>query len=71
MKQVAAVRFHRNHRLMLEIFDKNSHLNTRAVVTKERLNTLMKQVQSLQQHQVSVLHTVMSILDFVKVYVFS
>ena len=53
MKQMAAVRFHRNHRLMLEIFNNVSVPDTRMVVNKSRLQLLKKQVQSLTIHQVS------------------
>ena len=53
MKQMAAVRFHRNHRLMLEIFNNVSVPDTRTVVNKSRLQLLKKQVQSLTIHQVS------------------
>lgn len=52
-KQTAAMRFHRNHRLMLEVFGEASIPDTRHVVTKNRLLILKKQVQSLQLHQVS------------------
>ncbi len=48
------MRFHRNHRLMLEVFNDSSIPDTRHVVTKSRLLILKKQVQSLQIHQVGV-----------------
>ena len=52
MKQMAAVRFHRNHRLMLEIFNSASVPDMRTAVNRSRLHLLKKQVQSLTIHQV-------------------
>ncbi len=54
-KQLAAIRFHRNHRLMLEIFSDTKIPDTRYVVTNSRLVVLRKQVNSLLLHQVSEL----------------
>ena len=54
-KQLAAVRFHRNHRLMLEIFSDSKIPDTRSVVTNSRLVVLRKQVNSLLLHQVGLL----------------
>lgn len=51
MKQVSSARFHRNHRLMLELFNSVPVPDMRSVVTKTRFNVLKKQVQSLQMHQ--------------------
>ena len=53
-KQLAAVRFHRNHRLMLEIFSDSKIPDTRSVVTNSRLVVLRKQVNSLLLHQVGL-----------------
>ncbi|XP_064397946.1 SWI/SNF-related matrix-associated actin-dependent regulator of chromatin subfamily E member 1-like isoform X2 [Halichondria panicea] len=50
-KQLAAIRFHRNHRLMLEIFGDTKIPDTRSVVTNSRLVVLRKQVNSLLLHQ--------------------
>lgn len=51
MKQVAAVRFHRNHRLMMEVFSDVCVPDPRTVVSKNRLAILKKQVQSLETHK--------------------
>jgi SWI/SNF-related matrix-associated actin-dependent regulator of chromatin subfamily E protein 1 len=51
MKQVAAVRFHRNHRLMMEVFSDVCVPDPRTVVSKTRLAILTKQVQSLETHK--------------------
>lgn len=51
MKQVASVRFHRNHRLMTEVMSDISVPDPRTVVSKNRLAILTKQVQSLESHK--------------------
>ena len=57
MKRMAAVRFHRNYRLMLEIFNKVRIPDVRTVVDKSRLQMLKKHVQTLNFHQVSIPNT--------------
>lgn len=51
MKQVAAIRFHRNHRLMAELFNDVVVPDVKSVVNKDRIMVLRKQVQSLTVHQ--------------------
>ena len=50
-KQLASVRFHRNHRLMAEIFSDVVVPDTRSVVSSSRLEALKQQSKSLEVHQ--------------------
>lgn len=51
VKHVAASRFHRNHRLMADIFSDVVVPDLRTVVTTSRIHMLRKQVKSLEEHQ--------------------
>lgn len=50
-KQLAAVRFHRNHRLMGELFSDTVVPDTRSIVNNARLESLKMQAESLSVHQ--------------------
>lgn len=51
VKHVAASRFHRNHKLMADIFNDVVVPDLRTVVTTSRIHMLRKQVKSLGEHQ--------------------
>lgn len=51
VKHVAASRFHRNHKLMADIFNDIVIPDLRTVVTTSRIHMLRKQVKSLEEHQ--------------------
>lgn len=51
VKHVAASRFHRNHKLMADIFNDVVVPDLRTVVTTSRIHMLRKQVKSLEEHQ--------------------
>lgn len=51
VRQTSAHRFHRNHRLLVDIFNEYVVPDQRSVVTQARLEQLRKQVHSLEAHQ--------------------
>ena len=64
VKHVAAARFQRNHRLMQDITaDSSSVPSGRGIVTKQRLDILRNQVQSLERHQTKLHKELLEIED--------
>ena len=50
-RHISAARYHRNHRLINELFNEYVVPDTRAIITGQRMLQLRNQVQSLEKHQ--------------------
>ena len=55
-RHIAAARYHRNHKLINDLFNKYVVPDTRAIITGQRMQQLKDQVQSLEKHQEKLLN---------------
>jgi hypothetical protein len=60
-RHIAAARYHRNHRLINELFNEYVVPDTRSLVTDQRMQLLKQQVESLGKHQEKLKDEVQSI----------
>jgi SWI/SNF-related matrix-associated actin-dependent regulator of chromatin subfamily E protein 1 len=60
-RHISAARYHRNHRLINELFNEYVVPDTRAIITGQRMQQLKNQVQSLEKHQEKLQNELQSI----------